>query len=186
MPVTGIVATSGHHTEAVTDWTGFIRQLCADNVDFEDVKIGGPGVIVEVDETKLGKRKYHRGHRVDGVWVMAGVERSTEKKVFLMEVEDRKIETIVKVLETHILPGSILFTDGWKAYSKAAKILGFEHHIVKHNLHFNDPITGVHTNTVEGVNNGIKHLIKPRNRCKKNINDNLYYYLWRKKNKNNL
>jgi hypothetical protein len=28
------------------------------------------GIIVEVDETKLGKRKYYRGHRVVKVWVI--------------------------------------------------------------------------------------------------------------------
>jgi hypothetical protein len=32
--------------------------------------------IVEVDESKFGKRKYHRGHRVEGVWVIGGVERT--------------------------------------------------------------------------------------------------------------
>jgi len=38
-------------------------------VEEESEPIGGPGKVVEVDESKFGKRKYHRGHRVDGVWV---------------------------------------------------------------------------------------------------------------------
>ena len=39
-------------------------------------KIGGPGIIVEIDESKFGKVEYHRGHRVDGVWVFGMVERT--------------------------------------------------------------------------------------------------------------
>ncbi|KAM0674814.1 hypothetical protein GVAV_001633 [Gurleya vavrai] len=33
----------------------------------EKIKIGGNGIICEADESKFGKRKNHRGHRVDGV-----------------------------------------------------------------------------------------------------------------------
>jgi hypothetical protein len=35
-------------------------------------------MIVEIDESKLGKRKYHRGHRVEVVWVLRMVERTPE------------------------------------------------------------------------------------------------------------
>ena len=35
--------------------------------------IGEDGIIVEIDESKFGKRKYNRGHRVDGCWVLGGV-----------------------------------------------------------------------------------------------------------------
>jgi hypothetical protein len=47
------------------------------------VKIGSPGIVVEVDETKLGKRKYHRGHRVEGVWVVKVWKGLHIKKFFV-------------------------------------------------------------------------------------------------------
>lgn len=30
-------------------------------------KIGGNNIIVEVDETKIGRNKYNRGHHIEGV-----------------------------------------------------------------------------------------------------------------------
>jgi len=39
--------------------------------------IGGEGIVVEIDESKFGKRKYSRGHKVDGVWVLEIVERTS-------------------------------------------------------------------------------------------------------------
>ena len=41
--------------------------------------IGGEGIIVEIDESKFGKRKYHRGRIIDGVWVVGG-QKELEKK----------------------------------------------------------------------------------------------------------
>jgi hypothetical protein len=79
-------------------------------------------IIVEIDETKLGKRKYHRGHWVEGVWVIAGVERTGEKRFFAVEVADRTAETIKEILDEYILPGSIIYTDCWKSYNVACEI----------------------------------------------------------------
>ena len=45
-----------------------------ENLDLAAAPIGGEGIIVEIDESKFGKRKYNRGHRVEGVWVVGGVE----------------------------------------------------------------------------------------------------------------
>eukprot|EP01040_Poterioochromonas_malhamensis_P015484 gene15484-17338_t len=42
----------------------------------------GKMISVEIDESKFGKRKNHRGHRVEGVWVVGGVERTDERKMF--------------------------------------------------------------------------------------------------------
>ena len=44
-------------------------------------KLGGEGKIVQIDESKFGKRKYHRGHHVEGQWVF-GVIEEDRKEVF--------------------------------------------------------------------------------------------------------
>ncbi|KCZ78131.1 hypothetical protein H311_00846, partial [Anncaliia algerae PRA109] len=44
--------------------------------------IGGSNIIVEVEETTLGKRKFNRAGLVDGVWVIGGIERTPDKKMF--------------------------------------------------------------------------------------------------------
>lgn len=32
-------------------------------------KIGAPGVVIEVDESKISKRKFNRGHKFDEFWL---------------------------------------------------------------------------------------------------------------------
>ena len=36
-------------------------------IESESLCIGGPGIIVDIDESRLGKRKYHRGHHAASV-----------------------------------------------------------------------------------------------------------------------
>lgn len=90
---------------------------------------------------------------------------------------------MISIINSNVHPGSIILTDKWKAYDKACEVLNFAHSTVNHSMYFKDPITGVHTNTVEGYNNGLKTLIRPRNRTKKGMKHYLLYYIWRKQNK---
>ena len=147
--------------------------------------LGGPDVIVEIDETKLGKRKYHRGHRVEGVWILVGVERTTERKVFVEKVVDRCASTLEEVIGRHILPGSIVHTDLWKGYSGLSSNLSLEHRTVNHLIGFKDHETGVHTNTVEGTNYALKLFIRPRNRTAE-VDEHLEEFVWRRKHNSNL
>ena len=133
-------------------------------LDEADQTIGGEGVVVQIDETKLGKRKYHRGHRVEGVWVVAGVELTAERKIFLVRVQNRTADTILNIIREHVLPGSTIQTDMFRSYSQITPILGFQHQTVNHSKFFKDPVTGVNTNTIEGNNNALKMMIRPRNR----------------------
>jgi hypothetical protein len=44
----------------MVDWFNFCRDVCSKALQSQDVqKIGGIGKIVEIDESKFEKRKYH-------------------------------------------------------------------------------------------------------------------------------
>jgi hypothetical protein len=42
-----------------------------------ETKIGGVGAVVQVEESKFGKRKYHHGRMVEGTCVLGGIQRET-------------------------------------------------------------------------------------------------------------
>ncbi|KII67994.1 hypothetical protein RF11_01995 [Thelohanellus kitauei] len=79
-PVVGIIEITGLSSATVTEWTRFIRQILADSVDFSDTVIGGNEIVVEVHETKLGKRKYRKVHRVEGYGLLLA-DRTEDKNV---------------------------------------------------------------------------------------------------------
>ena len=91
-----ILALTGLSKSTVANWTENYRQLVEwdlHHLDVEYAKIGGRGIVVEADESKFGKRKYHRGHRVEGVWVVGGVERTKERRMLAVTVANRSAAT---------------------------------------------------------------------------------------------
>jgi hypothetical protein len=177
---------TSHSSSTVSSFLGHFRSLVASSLEDEHNVIGGPNVIVEVDESKMGKRNYNRGHRVDGVWIVSGVERTPERKVFLRVVENRSANTLLGILGQHVAPGSLVYTDLWKGYCKINERLGLDHYTVNHSLHFKDPTSGVHTNTIEGSWNGLKMKISARNRVKDGMEDKLLKFIWRRRHSNSL
>jgi len=54
----------GSHTLA--NWGMFCREVMLVFLERSSVKIGGPNKTVEIDDSKFGRRKYHRGRPVKG------------------------------------------------------------------------------------------------------------------------
>jgi transposase-like protein len=105
------------------------RGICVDLSVGSD-RIGGPGTIVEIDEMKLGKRKFHRGKRVDGPWCFGGIVRREDKghpiKCFVIPVEDRSANTLIPIILDNIEDGTTIYSDCWKAYD-FLEDKGFKH-----------------------------------------------------------
>lgn len=158
------------HT-TIVDWYNFSREVCICVLENFSKKIGGPGKIVEIDESKFGKRKYHKGRRVDGVWVFGGIERES-KECFFKCVADRTANTLIDIIKEYILPGTTVISDCWKAYSSLNNE-GFPHLTVNHSVNFVDPDTGAHTNTIESTWRALKKSL-PKHGTTKNLYDTYF------------
>jgi transposase-like protein len=132
----------------------FCREVMLVYTERCSVKIGGPNKTVEIDESKFGRRKYHRGHPVKGQWVFGCVERESGRK-FLVPVQDRAADTLSAVIRDWIEPRTKVISDCWAAYNNLGS-QGYEHHTVNQSFHFKDPITGAHTNTTEATYRHVK------------------------------
>jgi hypothetical protein len=170
----------------VSNYFKYFEQLTASTLEDIDTKIGGEGIIVEIDEAKFGKRKFHRGHRVDGVWVVGGVERTPQRKCFLLTTQTRDEWTMSQIILEHVLPGSVIHTDCWRAYNFLDNLPQYSHYTVNHSQNFADPETGVHTNTIEGTWSAIKRQIPARKRTENEMGGPILELIWRRKNKDNL
>ena len=90
------------------------------NFDWEkQCSVDGPGKVIEIDESKFGKSKYERGRKVEGKWVFEIYERGT-KKLLLFPVDKRNSLTLTPIIRRHVLPGTTICSDEWRAYSKLA------------------------------------------------------------------
>ncbi|KAL7723520.1 hypothetical protein ACLKA6_001960 [Drosophila palustris] len=138
----------GWSRRTVIDWKSYLREVYIDwSSKNSRVRIGGPDKIVEIDEAKVGKRKYNRGRVVEGQWVFGGIERESGE-FFILPVECRNAETLLKIIKERVADGTTIMSDCWKAYNCLAEE-GFIHQTVNHSQNFVDPQTRAHTQNIE-------------------------------------
>ena len=131
------------------DWRSFCSEVAEWWFDNQNC-IGGDGVEVEVDETLFVKRKYERGRVPKQVWVFGGIERNS-KKCFLVPLidKDRSANTLIPIIKQFIKPGSVIYSDSWRAYSRLGEE-GYTHYTINHKenfVHPNNP--NIHTQNIE-------------------------------------
>lgn len=177
-------------TEAITQWKHFYREACMTYFIKNPVLIGGPDKTVEIDETVITKRKYHRGQlRAEEQWFFGMVERGESANCILVPVERRDAATLLPIIARHVREGTTIISDGWAAYGGIQRIQmiqsgnqAYSHFVVNHSENFVDPATGAHTQTIEGTWSQFKARHKEERGTSRNLfTTYLYLFMWRKK-----
>ncbi|XP_070071079.1 uncharacterized protein [Drosophila takahashii] len=148
----------GWSQQTVVDWSNFLREIYLSWTKKNAKQIiGGDGLTVEIDETKIGRRKYNCGRVVDGQWVFGGICRETGD-FFLVPVEDRSQETLLPIIEANIANGTRIISDCWKSYN-GLKDANYSHMTVNHSVNFVNPETGANTQRIERLWRDLKENI---------------------------
>ena len=142
---------TGVSERVAIQWSQYFQDKCSHWLTEHPFKIGGPGEIVEINESFMARWKYHCGQLIPERWIFDGYCCSSGRGFFQL-VQNRTAETLLPLVQQYIEPGSVILSDEWAAYRKIAEIdvhPPYEHKTVNHSKHFVDPITGVCTNSIE-------------------------------------
>lgn len=103
--------------QTAVDFYSFCREVAEIVISNTEVKIGGPGLHVEVDEKYTRKRKYHRGRiiKTHQVVIFGAVCRETKQGMF-WQVNNKNRRVLWRNMLEYIEPGSIIISDAVPQY----------------------------------------------------------------------
>lgn len=169
--------------ETISDWLTYFREIQLEAlVRHSSGKIGGENCVVEVDESKFGRRKYNRGRVVEGQWVVGGICRETGEIFIAMCPENKRdAATLLQIIDDHVWENSTIITDCWKAYEGLDESK-WRHLTVNHSQNFVDPSSGAHTQSIENTWWQLKRNL-PSTHAGRGGNLMLHFaqYLWQRK-----
>jgi transposase-like protein len=147
-------ATSILGSDTIADRFKSLRRLVMEDfLERQEYRgqIGGPGKIVQIDESKFGKRKYNRGRHTDGHWVLGLIEDGSEDLRLILCPNNKRGEVdLLPIIQKHVAPGTEIHTDCWKAYDRLDQV-GYIHKRVNHSDKENPFVApdGTHTARIE-------------------------------------
>ena len=121
------------------------------------------GGIIQIDESHFFGAKYNLGKALvyKQLWFFGAID-DLMNRVSIEKCESRSEDDLVPMIMSMCNTGSTIWSDSWKSYNNL-NLYGFHHSNVNHKNNFRDPITGVHTNKIEGNWNALKKFIRENN-----------------------
>ncbi|KAF9801728.1 hypothetical protein SFRURICE_014882 [Spodoptera frugiperda] len=115
----------------------YLREVCEVAEAHDREMLGGSNDVVEIDETHLYTRKYHRGRLLRRqTWSFGCISRLT-RKVHVELIPDKTRTTLDPIVEANVRTGSYIMSDMHRAYNNIHLRLGMRgHSAVNHSLNF--------------------------------------------------
>ena len=112
------------------------------------------------------------------------VDTTTTQALGIMEMVPRRdAATLLPIIQRHVRPGTIIWSNEWAAYRRVQQLpFVSTHATVNHSLEFVTPATGVHTQHLESYWNQVKTKFKRM----KGVHDTMLSsyldeYMWRER-----
>ncbi len=122
------------------------------------------GGKIEVDESYFGgSRKGKRGRGAKAKTPVFGLLKRGEK-VYTQMIPDASGDTLIPIIESKVVPDSIVYSDGWKGYN-ALDVTDFHHMRINHSTEFADGDN--HINGIENFWNQAKRHMRTYNSISK-------------------
>ena len=95
------------------------------------------------------------------------VDTSVSPALGVMElVASRDAATLLPIIQRHVCPGIVVWSDMWAAYNNVQHLPPVaQHQTVNHSIEFVNSTTGVHTQNIESYWNRVKIKIKRMRGC---------------------
>ncbi|XP_063613495.1 uncharacterized protein LOC134786772 [Penaeus indicus] len=110
-------------------WQKYCSEVTEHWLDNQE-PIGGPDIVVDIDETLFGKLKYEKGKSLSQIWVFGGIERDS-KNYFIFPLEEPLSQNLMSLIQKFILPGSVIVSNRWNAYSSINNY-DYIHQVINH------------------------------------------------------
>ena len=107
--------------------------------------------------------QHHRGRPTTcEEWVIGMVDTSQTPALGVMTLVPRRdAGTLLHIVQRHVRPGTIIWSDEWAAYRRVQQLTPVSQHAtVNHSIEFVDHTTGVHTQNIESYWNRVKTKFK--------------------------
>ena len=148
--------------KTIVNWYGKCREVCSTWIWQNKPKLGGFGKIVEMDESHFaGAAKYGKGRRLgehpwegSNKWGFGLIERGSLDCVLKTVHASRSRAILMPLINESCADGTVFCSDGWKAYAKLSENAELEdtlHFPVNHTNNYGNPVTGAHTQSIEGT-----------------------------------
>ncbi|CAL4134733.1 unnamed protein product, partial [Meganyctiphanes norvegica] len=165
----------------------FFREICEAYFKANPIKLGGPGITIEIDVSFITKwshrSKSNRGPEPkDPILALGIVDTTCTPAIGYMEiVETNDVATLFPMILKVVQPGSIIRSKDWRAY-RTIQGISCTDETVNHSVNFVDVDTSVHKQAIESYWEKHKSYIAAMRSCTKNaVNSYLQEFMWRER-----